>query len=66
MVVDRYSEDMLATAFGHLCEKEKAAKGFLAKNAKLEVLDGWLFVHSIMACLFGVDYDGSFRDCHLL
>ncbi|XP_075665074.1 uncharacterized protein LOC142634673 [Castanea sativa] len=33
-----YSEDMLATAFDHLCETRKAARGFLAKNAKLRKL----------------------------
>ena len=45
MVVDGYSKDMLATAFDHLCENEKAARGFLAKNVKLRKLwmDGYLF-----------------------
>ena len=45
MVADGYSKDMLATAFNHLCENEKAARGFLAKNAKLRKLwmDGYLF-----------------------
>ena len=45
IVVDGYSEDMLATAFDHLCENEKVARGFLAKNAKLKKLwmDGYLF-----------------------
>ena len=45
MMADGYSEDMLATAFDHLCENEKAAKGFLAKNAKLRKLwmDSYLF-----------------------
>ena len=45
MVANKYSEDMLATAFDHLCENEKAARGFLAKNAKLTKLwmDGYLF-----------------------
>ena len=45
MVADGYSEDMLATTFDHLCENEKAARGFLAKNAKLGKLwmDGYLF-----------------------
>ena len=38
MVADRYSEDMLATAFDHLYENKKAARGFLAKNAKLRKL----------------------------
>ncbi|KAK9989287.1 hypothetical protein SO802_029526 [Lithocarpus litseifolius] len=44
-VADGYSEDMLATAFDHLCEKKKAAMGFLAKNAKLRKLwmDSFLF-----------------------
>ena len=39
------SEDMLATAFDHLCDNKKAAKGFLAKNAKLRKLwmDSYLF-----------------------
>ena len=45
MVVDRYNEDMLTTSFGHLCENEKASKGFLAKNAKLRKfwMDSYLF-----------------------
>ena len=45
MVADGYSEDMLATAYDHLCENEKAARGFLAKTAKLRKLwmDGYLF-----------------------
>ena len=45
MMTDGYSEDMLATAFDHLCENEKAARGFLAKNARLRKLwlDGFLF-----------------------
>ena len=45
MVADGYSEDMLATAYDHLCENEKAARGFLAKIAKLRKLwmDGYLF-----------------------
>ena len=53
MVVDRYSEDMLATAFGHLCENDKAAKGFLAKNAKLRKfwMDGYLFTRFWLVCL---------------
>ena len=38
MMADGYSEDMLATAFDHFCENEKAARGFLAKNAKLRKL----------------------------
>ena len=40
-----YSENMLATAFDHLCENEKAARGFLTKNARLRKLwlDGFLF-----------------------
>ena len=38
MMADGYSEDMLATAFDHLCENEKAAQGFLAKNARLRKL----------------------------
>ena len=42
---DRYCEDMLATAFDHLCENKKAAKGFLAKNAKLRKfwMDSYFF-----------------------
>ncbi|XP_030964617.1 uncharacterized protein LOC115985858 [Quercus lobata] len=45
VVADRYSENMLTTAFNHLCENEKATRGFLAKNAKLRKLwmDGYLF-----------------------
>nr|POF01881.1 hypothetical protein CFP56_48064 [Quercus suber] len=45
MMADGYSEDMLATMFDHLCENEKAARGFLAKNARLRKLwlDGFLF-----------------------
>ena len=37
MASDGYSEDMLATAFDHLYENKKAARGFLAKNAKLRL-----------------------------
>ena len=40
MMADGYSEDMLATAIDHLCENEKIAWGFLAKNARLRKL--WL------------------------
>ena len=40
MMANGYSEDMLATAFDHLCENEKTARGFLAKNARLRKL--WL------------------------
>ncbi|XP_075640463.1 uncharacterized protein LOC142612230 [Castanea sativa] len=45
MVADGYSEDMLATAFDHLCENKKVARGFLAKTAKLRKLwmDSYLF-----------------------
>ena len=45
MMADRYSEDMLATAFDHLCENEKTARGFLAKNVRLRKLwlDSFLF-----------------------
>ncbi|KAL4599120.1 hypothetical protein ACB092_11G104400 [Castanea dentata] len=45
MMADGYSEDMLATAFDHLCENKKAARRFLAKNAKLGKLwmDSFLF-----------------------
>ena len=47
MVVDGYSEDMLAIAFDHLYENKKATRGFLAKNAKLRKLwmDSFLFTH---------------------
>ena len=47
MVADGYSEDMLATAFDHLCENKKATREFLAKNAKLRKLwmDSFLFTH---------------------
>ena len=47
MVTDGYSEDMLAIVFDHLCENKKAARGFLAKNAKLRKLwmDSFLFTH---------------------
>ncbi|XP_075645311.1 uncharacterized protein LOC142616321 [Castanea sativa] len=38
MVVDGYNEDMLATAFDHMRENKKAARRFLAKNAKLRKL----------------------------
>nr|POF00480.1 putative helicase magatama 3 [Quercus suber] len=40
MMADGYSEEMLATAFNHLCENEKVARGFLAKNARLRKM--WL------------------------
>ena len=40
MMVDGYSEDMLATTFDHLYENEKTTRGFLAKNARLRKL--WL------------------------
>ena len=45
MMADGNSEDMLAIAFDHLCENENAARGFLAKNARLRKLwlDGFLF-----------------------
>ena len=45
MMADGYSKDMLATAFDHLCENEKIARGFLAKNARLRKmwLDSFLF-----------------------
>ena len=59
MASDGYSDDMLA-AFDHLCENKKAARGFLAKNAKLRKL--WMdscFFYSTLTCLFGVVYDGS-------
>lgn len=35
MASEGYSENMLATTFDYLCENKKAARGFLAKNAKL-------------------------------
>nr|POE58398.1 protein lyk5 [Quercus suber] len=40
MMADGYSEEMLATVFDHLCENEKVARGFLAKNARLRKM--WL------------------------
>ena len=45
MMADGHSEDMLATAFDHLCENEKTTRGFLAKNTRLRKLwlDGFLF-----------------------
>ena len=45
MMANGYSEDMLATAFDHLCENEMTARRFLAKNARLRKmwLDGFLF-----------------------
>ena len=45
MVSDRYSQVMLATTFDRLCENKKAARGFLAKNAKLRKLwmDSYFF-----------------------
>nr|POE80588.1 hypothetical protein CFP56_14996 [Quercus suber] len=45
MVSDRYNEDMLATAFDHLCENKKVDRRFLAKNAKLRKLwmDSYFF-----------------------
>ena len=45
MVLDGYSEDMLTTVFDHLCEKKKATRGFLAKNAKSRKLwmDSYFF-----------------------
>ena len=47
MLADGYSKNMLATAFDHLCENKKVARGFLAKNAKLRNLwmDSFLFTH---------------------
>nr|POF25520.1 hypothetical protein CFP56_39122 [Quercus suber] len=38
MMANGYSEDMLTTAFDHLCENEKATRGFLTKNARLRKL----------------------------
>ncbi|KAL4596274.1 hypothetical protein ACB092_12G151900 [Castanea dentata] len=45
MMLDGYSEDMLATTFDHLCKNKKAARGFLAKNTKLRKLwmDSYFF-----------------------
>ena len=45
MMADGYSEDMLTTAFEHLCENEKTAQGFLTKNVRLRKLwlDSFLF-----------------------
>ena len=64
MMADGYSEDMLATAFDHLCENEKTVRGFLAKNARLRKLwlDSFLFSQLLSIWLFYVDYDGSFRN----
>ena len=64
MMADGYSEDMLATAFDHLCENEKTTRGFLAKNARLRKLwlDSFLFSQLLSIWLFYVDYDGSFRN----
>nr|POE46290.1 hypothetical protein CFP56_64932 [Quercus suber] len=67
MMADGYSEEMLATAFDHLCENEKVARGFLAKNARLQKmwLDSFFFL-TTLTCLFHVDCDGSFRNSILL
>ena len=48
MASEGYSENMLATTFDHLCENKKAARGFLAKNAKLQNfwMDGYFLVSS--------------------
>ena len=45
MMIDGYSEDMLAIAFDHLYENEKTTRGFLANNARLRKLwlDSFLF-----------------------
>ena len=45
MASDGYSKDVLAIAFDHLCENKKAARGFIANNAKLRKLwmDGYFF-----------------------
>ena len=45
LIADGYSEYMLAIAFDYLCENEKTAREFLAKNARLRKLwiDGFLF-----------------------
>ena len=53
MASDGYSEDMLATAFDHLCENKKAARRFLAKNAKLKKLwmDSCFFTQFWLVCL---------------
>lgn len=47
IMADGYSEDMLATAFDHLCDNKKTTRGFLAKNAKLRKLwmDNFLCTH---------------------
>ena len=53
MVADGYNENVLTIAFNYLCENEKAAKGFLAKNAKLRKfwMDGYLFTRFWLVCL---------------
>ena len=43
MVADGYNENVLTIAFNYLCENEKAARGFLAKNTKLRKL--WMDVY---------------------
>ena len=64
MMADGYSEDMLAIAFDHLCENEKAARGFLAKNAVVEkaVVGRFFVLTTLSLWLFHVDYDGSFKN----
>ena len=64
MMADGYSEDMLTTAFDHLCENEKTARGFLAKNARLRKLwlDSFFVLITLSIWLFYVDCDGSFRN----
>ena len=64
IMADGYSEDMLTTAFDHLCENEKTARGFLAKNARLRKLwlDSFFVLITLSIWLFYVDCDGSFRN----
>ena len=43
MVAEGYNENVLTIAFNYLCENEKAARRFLAKNTKLRKL--WMDVY---------------------
>ena len=40
MKIERFDEDMLASAFDYLVDNERLAKAFMAKNARLRTL--WL------------------------
>jgi len=46
MASDKYSKDMLITAFDYLCENKKVARGFLANNSKLRKfwMDSYFFI----------------------